>query len=296
MTFILLKKSKIFLKNKVLKSLSGKLAKMFLIKLGPAGIGSFKNIEETMLEYKKLGIKCAEIPFTYQAWLSNEQAKKVGIEAEKNNIELTIHAQYWINLNSEDPEKIKASMKRILDCCERAHYCKAKYVVFHAAFYMKKNPEEVYEIVKKKILEMQSVIKKNNWHVTLAPETTGKQSQFGTLKELIKLHKETGCFLCVDFAHIEARTGKEDYGQVLSELKENNIKKIHCHFSGIEYSAKGERRHVTTPSDKIKKLLTAIENSKIEANIINEAPNPVQDTIKSIKLCSKMNNFWHPQN
>ena len=259
-----------------------------MINLGPAGIGSFKNIEETMPKYRKLGIKCAEIPFTYQVWLSNEQAKKVGIEAEKNNVELTIHAQYWINLNSNEEKKVKDSMKRILDCCERAHYCKAKYVVFHAAYYMKKTPEEVYEIVKKRILEMQSIIKKNKWNVFLAPETTGKQSQFGTLKELIKLHKETGCFLCVDFAHIEARLGKEDYPEVLEELKQNKINNLHCHFSGIEYSVKGERRHVTTPSDKIKKLLTAIENSHLNVNIINEAPDPVEDTIKSLKIYHKL--------
>jgi deoxyribonuclease-4 len=255
-----------------------------MISLGPAGIGSFKDIEKTFLEYKKLGIKCAEIPFTYQAWLSNEQAEKVGLEAEKNGIELSIHAQYWINLNSEEEKKVKDSVKRILDCCERAHYCKAKYVVFHAAYYMKKTPEEVYEIVKKKILEMQEIIKKNKWHVSLAPETTGKRSQFGTLKELLKLAKETGCFFTVDFAHIEARQGKENYPEVLQELEENGIKKIHCHFSGIEYSEKGERRHVITPSDKIKKLLTAIEKSKIQANVINEAPSPVQDSIKSLKI------------
>jgi deoxyribonuclease-4 len=189
-----------------------------------------------------------------------------------------------VNLNSEDPEKIKASKKRILDCCERAHYCKAKYVIFHAAFYMKKTPEEVYEIVKKEILEMQDIIKKNNWHVVLCPETTGKKSQFGTLKELIKLHKETGCFFCVDFAHIEARNGKEDYDAVLEELKENKIDNLHCHFSGIEYSEKGERRHVTTPSDKIKKLLTAIEKSHLNVNVINESPNPLEDSKKSIKI------------
>ncbi len=259
------------------------------IKLGPAYIGGYKEAFDNLKEFHRLGFKFAGVPFTYGVWLSNEQAKEIGKLAEKLDIELAIHAPYYINLNSEEPKKIQASIKRILDSCERAHYLKAKYVVFHAAFYMKKKPEEVYEIVKEKILEMQKTIKKNNWNVVLAPETTGKKSQFGDLDELLKLHKETGCSFCVDFAHLEARNGKEDYSGVLEKLKKAGIRKLPvCHFSGIEYSAKGERKHVPTSSDKIKKLLTAIENSKIDANIMNESPDPLKDSIKSIKLLHQL--------
>jgi len=256
-----------------------------MIKLGPAYIGGYKEAPGNLGEFHKLGFKFAGVPFTYSVWLSNQQASEIGKIAEKLDIELSIHAPYYINLNSEEEKKVQASMKRILDSCERAHYLKAKNVVFHAAYYMKKTPEEVYDIVKKRILEMQAIIKKNSWNVELAPETTGKKSQFGTLQELIKLHKETSCSFCVDFAHLEARNGKENYSEVLEQLKKAGIKNLSvCHFSGIEYSEKGERRHVTTPSDKIKKLLTAIENSGISANIMNESPDPLKDSIKSLKL------------
>jgi deoxyribonuclease-4 len=258
------------------------------IKLGPAGIGGFKEAPAYLEEFSKLGISCAEIPFTYGIWLDNKQAEEIGKIAEKFKVQLSIHAPYYINLDSNDETKVKASMKRILDSCERAHYLKAKYVVFHAAFYGKDSPEKVYEVVKKRILEMQRIIKKNSWNVSLAPETTGKKSQFGTLKELLLLSKETGCFFTTDFAHLEAREGKENYLEVIKELQKNKIKTIHCHFSGIEYNEKGEKRHVTTEPDKIKKLLTLLKKSKIEATIINESHNPVEDTLKSIKILKSL--------
>lgn len=260
-----------------------------IVKLGPAGIGGFHEAPSYLEEYSHLGISCAEIPFTYGVWLDNKQAEEIGKIAEKQGIQISIHAPYYINLNSEEKVKIEASEKRILDCCERAHYLKAKYVVFHAAFYGKKNQKEVYNVVKKHILDMQKIIKKNNWHqVMLAPETTGKPSQFGTLKELLLLSKETGCFFTIDFAHLEARNGKENYKEVMDELKKAKIKKIHCHFSGIEYGEKGEKRHVVTGPDKLKRLLNLIKKSKIEASIINESPSPVEDSLKAIKILKSL--------
>jgi deoxyribonuclease IV len=262
--------------------------KMSEIRLGPAGIGGFHDAPAYLEEYSHLGISCAEIPFTYGVWLDNKQAEEIGKIAEKFNIQLSIHAPYYINLDSQEKAKVEASMKRILDSCEKAHFLKAKYVVFHAAFYGKKDPKEVYNIVKKHILEMQKIIKKNNWQVSLAPETTGKPSQFGTLKELLLLRKETGCFFCIDFAHLEARNGKENYKEVLEELKKNKIEKIHCHFSGIEYGEKGEKRHVVTEPDKLKRLLSLLKKSQIEATFINESPSPVEDSLKALKILKSL--------
>lgn len=255
------------------------------IKFGPAGIGGFKEAPDYLELYSQKGISCAEIPFTYGIWLDNKQCEELKKINEKFKIQLSIHAPYYINLNSDEPVKVKASEKRILDCCERTFHLGAKNVVFHPAFYGKKTPEEVFQVVKTSILKMQKVIKKNNWYqVALCPETTGKQSQFGSLKELLQLARETGCSFCIDFAHLEARNGKENYSEVIKELQKNDIKKIHCHFSGIEYGLKGEKRHVTTEPDKLKRLLTLLRKSELEASIINESPSPVEDSLKAIKI------------
>jgi len=254
-----------------------------MIRVGPTGIGGTAEAEDNLKEYKKFGFRAAEVLFTYGVYIkSNKDAKRIGNTAKRLGIMLSVHAPYYVNLASYDKKKIQASEKRILSCCEKAHYLGVKYVVFHAAFYGKRSGEETYEMVKKAIIEMQKIIKSKKWNVKLAPETTGKRSQFGSLDELLKLRKETGCYLCVDFAHLLARDGKINYDLVFKKLR--NLKHIHAHFSGIEFTAKGERRHLLTPIARIKELIKYIKKYKVDITIINESPDSVGDSVKTLKL------------
>jgi len=183
-------------------------------------------------------------------------------------------------------KKLRLQKKRILDSCERGHYLNAKYIVFHAAYYGKHSKEEGYDLVKKEIMEMQNKIKNNNNNVILAPETTGKPSQFGTMDELLRLSRETGCGFCVDFSHLLARDRKLDYDELFNKLKD--IKHLHCHFSGIEYGEKGEKRHVITPVDKIRELLKYVKKYNKDVTIINESPDPFGDCVKMKKVLNQL--------
>jgi deoxyribonuclease-4 len=150
--------------------------------------------------------------------------RAVGALAKEKGIVLSVHAPYYINLASDEKEKIVASKQRITDSCERAHALGAQNVVFHAGFYQKKTAAQTYRLIKKAIVEIQETISKNKWKVQLCPEITGKPSQFGSLEELLKLMKETGCGICVDFAHLYARQqGDIDY----QDLKKT-AEKISC--------------------------------------------------------------------
>lgn len=256
-----------------------------MIRFGPAGTGS--SSIDGLKSIAELGITAVEIEFTYGVRMSNEKAKKIGELAKKLKIELSVHGPYYINLASKEKEKISASKKRIIDSCERAHNLGAKYVVFHPAFYMGRSSEEVFEIVKKAIVEIQEVIKKKKWDVKLAPETTGKKSQFGTLDELLKLKKETGCHLCVDFAHLKARNnGRIDYKEVFDRL--DHLDHIHSHFSGIEFTEKGERKHLFTSRNDFLPLLKEIKKRMPDITIINESPDPVGDTLKAKKIFQEL--------
>ncbi|MCS7134317.1 MAG: TIM barrel protein [Candidatus Pacearchaeota archaeon] len=254
------------------------------IRFGPAGIGGFKEAIKNLEYFSKQGIKAAEIPFTYHVWMNNEQARIIGEKAKKFDVSLSVHAHYWINLLSKEKRKQEASIDRILQCCERANYLKAKYVVFHCGFYENKTEEEAYEIVKEKIIEMQETITQKSWQLVLAPETTGKITQFGSLQELLKLMKETKCFLTIDFSHIEAREGRKNYEEIFKKIKEEKLKNLHCHFSGIEYTSKGEKRHTTTKEKDWRELLLMFKKYKLNASIINESPTPLEDSIKGIKI------------
>lgn len=252
-----------------------------MIKIGPAGTGG-NSLEGVQLVHDK-GLDAVEIEFTYGVRMSNQTAKQIGDLAKKLKMTLSVHGPYYINLASEEKPKIGASIKRILMSCERAHYLNAKYVVFHAAFYGKRSKEQTYQMVKKAVLEMQKKIKQKKWNVFLAPETTGKASQFGDIDELLRLKKETKCYLTIDFAHIKARNnGKINYDELFKKIRP--LKHIHAHFSGIEWTEKGERRHKITEAKHIKELLSYIKKYKTDITIINESPDPVGDSLKTKRM------------
>jgi len=251
--------------------------------VGPAGIG---NGESVLPKLHELGLTAGEVEFVRQTYMSNKTAAKVGEIARENSIRLSVHASYYVNLNSSDKKKISASKKRILDACERGHFLGATHIVFHPAYYGKDDPETVYQRVKESVSEMLSEIKKNKWNVKLAPETTGKKSAFGSLDETLRLVKETKCSCCIDFAHLLARNSKIDYNEVASKIKK--LGHVHCHFSGIEYTEKGERRHILVKSWELKKLAEALKRKKITATIICESPDPVGDSLKIKKAFEKI--------
>lgn len=253
------------------------------IKLGPAGSGgnTLKGVEHV----KEIGLQAMEVEFVRGVHMSNELAKEVGKLAEKLKIELSVHAPYFINLNSAEKEKREASKKRIIVSCERASHLGAKIVVFHAGYYGKMSKEETFDNICEAIKDITSEIKKRGYDVKLAPETMGKVNVFGKVDEIKKLMRETGCKCCVDFAHIKALNhGKIDYNETLNKFSGD----LHCHFSGIEYGEKGEKNHKITPSEEIHELSKAVLKSGKRITIINESPNPVGDSIRTKKEFEKL--------
>jgi len=258
-----------------------------MIRFGPggtAGLGYFEGLNTI----SELNLGALEVEFTYGVRMGNDEAKNIGELAKKLNISLSIHAPYYINLNSAEKQKIGASRTRILQSVERGHYLNATNIVFHAGFYQKIPKKETYESIKEQILKIQDAVKEKKWTPKLAPETTGKGSQFGDLDELLDLRKATGCSLTVDFSHLKARNnGKIDYDEVFNKLKP--LKELHCHFSGIEWTEKGERRHLLTNEGDIKELLLFFKKYKKTAVIINESPDPIGDAHKMKKIWEKLN-------
>lgn len=257
------------------------------IYIGPAGTGG--SSAQGFINVKNAGMDAVEIEFTYSIWMTTKDAGKIRELNKKLGLKLSIHAPYYINLNSEDKRKILASKKRILGCCEIGNIVGAKYVIFHPGYYSGMSREQTYQNIKKQVLDMQKIIKRNKWHVILAPETTGKPSQFGDLEDLIRMKKETGCHLCIDFAHLKARyNGKMSYEEMAEAIKKANLGHLPCHFSGIEFTEKGERRHLITSEKEIKEFLRALKKHKVDCTIINESPDPLGDALKTKKILSNL--------
>ena len=244
-----------------------------MIRIGPAGSGGLGNLKGIQ-KVTRMKLDCMEVEFTYGVRMSLDEARTVGALAKEKGVLLSVHAPYYINLASDEKEKVVASKKRILDSCERADALGAKNVVFHAGFYQKKTGAQTYRLIKKAILEIQRKITRNRWKVKLCPKITGKPPQFGSLQELLKLKRDTGCGICVDFAHLYARQqGEIDYSQIIKKLP----KSFHAHFSGIAYGEKGERKHLNTTQKFFEPLAAALLKRNANVTLINESPQPHKD-------------------
>lgn len=263
------------------------------IKIGPAGLGPVKTAEKILQEYHKLGLRACEISFTYSVYINSEDAKKIRDIADKLGISLSIHAPYFVNLNSDDDKKLAATKQRILKCCERGHDLGAKNIVFHPGYYGKEytktkiSEEEkreieknTYEKIKEGVIEILEEIKGNKWDVNLCPETMGKINVFGSIEEISKLAKETGCAFCIDFAHILARDKSVNYEKIKELFPQKNW---HCHFSGIVYNEKGERHHINLEDKQWKELLNNLPKDK-NISIACESPDIVGDSVKGVRL------------
>lgn len=257
------------------------------------------GIIEGIKRVNELDLDCMELEFVNRIFLNNKTAKIVQLAAKENKVCLTCHAPYYINLNSQEDAKIRASKLRIINSAKIAYKAGAWSLCFHAGFYLKQNPEKVYQKIKQNIEYITKTLNNENIDIWLRPETTGKPTQWGTLKEILKLSQEFEKVMpCIDFSHLHAREGKintlTEFRNTLElvekYLGKDGLKNMHAHISGIEYNEKGEKRHL--PLDKsdfnYSSLLKSFKEFKVKGIIISESPLIEIDAIKMKKKYNKL--------
>ena len=260
---------------------------------GTAGIPASSKgpTEQGIADVKKLGLGAMELEFVHSINITKEKAPVIKKVAEENNIVLTCHAPYFINLNSLEKPKLKASIQRILNSARILNLCGGWSVCFHPGFYQKSAKEEAFERVRKAMKEISETINKENNQVWIRPETTGKETQFGNIDEILTLSSEFGNVMpCIDFAHFHARTnGKYNSYQEFSEILEKvektlgkkGLENMHIHITGIAYGEKGEKNHLNLEDSdlKYKDLLKALKDFNAKGVVISESPNIEEDAL-----------------
>lgn len=237
-----------------------------------------------------LGITAMELEWVQRVPMNPERMAEIRETAEERNMYLTVHAPYFVNLNAKDPEKLEASKRRILDCLAMAELAGAHSVCVHPAFYLGMDPKDAYENVKNATAEIMEKKHKMGIEVNLGFETMGKLTQFGTLEEVLKLSKEFGIYPTVDPAHMHARSNgewntekewNEMFDLYAKYLGKKSLKSVHMHYSGIEYTAKGERRHLPLKESDAnwKVFLKVLKERKIEGTVVCESPLLEEDTL-----------------
>ena len=203
----------------------------------------------------------------------------------KNDFYLSAHGSHYINLNANELEKQEQSLERILKAVEGLSKVGGRSLVFHPGFYMRDFKEDAYYTIRDNLLRLPLT------GVDYRLETTGKETQFGTLEELVSLCKEiSGCKLCIDFAHIHARSngklkGYNDFAKLLQyvsdELGKSALEDLHIHMGGVNYNEKGERNHLSLIQSDFNYVdcLKAIKDFNVKGCIIAEGPMVEKDAL-----------------
>jgi deoxyribonuclease-4 len=279
-------------------------------RFGPAGVPPL---------FRALGARIPDVPsllreenldaFEYQAvrWgqkpqMKQEDAESLGVEARKNDVLLSLHGSYYVNLCGKE-EVVEASKKRLVACATAANWMGAYVMVFHTGFYGRLDKRYAFRTcvnaLKDIVATMNSLGIRN---VKLGPETMGKVFQVGSLDEILTICEEVEqTQLVIDWSHMHARRqGRfrkvSDFRAVVEEVERRlgteTARTMHCHFSKIEYTDKGERRHHVLEDARygpdFKMLAEVIAEFNMRPVIICETPLLDVDAVKMRSMLRKI--------
>lgn len=245
--------------------------------------------EEGLDAFEYEAVRWGKIPQIKQA-----EAEKLGLEAKRNDVLLSVHGSYYINLAGAK-DVLEASKQRLIACAKAAEWMGAYVAVFHPGFYgkignagaFKKCVESLKDVVK--TMESQGIR-----NVKLGAETMGRHVQLGSLEEILNICAEVDrTQLVIDWSHLHARgmgrfRTKLDFRSVIEEV-ENKLgieaaRNMHCHFTKIEFTEKGEKRHHVLDEKKygpnFQLLAETISEFKLRPVVICETPMLDIDAMK----------------
>ena len=272
------------------------------LRFGTAGIPRKTNgdTSQGIKDVKSLGLESMEIEFVRGVYLKEDKTENVKKIAKENDIKLTCHAPYYINLNTTEPKKYHASINYIIKSAKILSLCGGWSVCFHAGYYMKQDPEKVYSKIKESVKEIVKIVREYDDKIWIRPEISGKKVQFGDLKETIKLSQDVEQVMpCIDFSHFFARdTGKHntlsEFKNILEEIEsklgKNALSNMHIHVSDIEYGDKGLENNLILNESKFnyKDLMKALKEFKVKGVLICESPNIEEDSLLMKKYYDKL--------
>ena len=242
-------------------------------------------------QVKALGLDAMELEFVHSVNVSEQLASEIKKLIKQQGTVLTCHGQYFVNLASDEPAKYNASISRIVSAAKRLYECGGYSATWHMGFYLGRPKDKVHELVVKGVKEVVKKLKDEGINIWIRPETTGKESQWGDLRETIKLSQEVEMVLpCVDFAHLHARyngknNSRDEFKDILAQVEtglgREALNNMHIQVCGIEYGPKGEKHHLNLEESDLKwrDLLQVWKEFKLKGVVITESPNIEGDAL-----------------
>ncbi len=217
--------------------------------------------------------------------IRQENAEKLGAAARENDVRLSLHGSYYINLSGKR-DVVEASKRRLIASATAADWMGAYVMVFHTGFYGRFEKDFAFKTCLDALKEVSAEMRSLGLGVKLGPETMGRKFQVGTLDEILTLNQEVeGTHLVVDWAHLHALhqgtlKKTEDFRAIAEKIEEKlgteAMRSMHCHFSKIEFTDQGEKRHHTLDEEKFgpdfRLLSEVIADFQMHPTMICESP------------------------
>jgi deoxyribonuclease-4 len=279
---------------------------MARVYIGPAGVpigarerkksaGTLDGIRYV----SEVGLNAMEVEFVQGVRMNREAAQEAGGLARELGVRLSVHAPYFINLCSEEAEKVEASIKRLQESLDRGEIMGATVVVFHPAYYGKLGPEGCYNAVKDAVLRVLDWMRESGiTYVRLGLEVMARKNQFGNLEETFRLVREVNnpqVVAVIDWGHVYARNGGSiDYRAVLNMWREYfGDQPMHTHFTCVKYKNGewvDEHEPMDTNNPPFEPLARELASEDIEITIINESPLLEKDALRMKDILIKYGN------
>lgn len=253
-----------------------------------------------VLHSADLGLTALELGWVRSVRVSEQTCANIRAAAQEKGVQISVHAPYFINLNADDVEWPK-SRQRLMDAAHYGHLAGATDIVFHPGSYFGAKPEQVLPLAIKRLAGCVEELRSAGNPVTLRPETMGKSAMLGSLEDVLQMSMEIqGVQPCLDFAHLHARPGDgsmnsyeewagvlEQYGKALGDAA---LGELHVHLSGIEYSPKGEKKHLALEDADLdlEALFMTLRDFKAKGRILCESPVLEDDALKMKQLWSEI--------
>jgi deoxyribonuclease-4 len=250
-----------------------------------------------IMRLNELGLDALELGWVRAVRVSEETCSAIRQAANQENVSISVHAPYYINLNAVEEEWVN-SRKRLMDAAIYGNLAGATDIIFHPGSYFGKPASEVLPNAIRRLQGCLEELRTAGNNVTLRPETMGKPAMLGSLEDALEMAKALpGVEPCIDFAHLHARPGDgsintyAEFSHILElygkSLGDQSLTHLHIHLSGIQYGEKGEKEHLPLKESDLNldSLFKSLAAFHCHGRILCESPIMEDDAMY-------MKNLW----
>ena len=261
-----------------------------MIRIGQAGIPlSCKGrTNKDGLVYTKeiLDLNAMEVQFVRGLYvMEDEEAQFMKEYSQENDVELHVHAPYYINL--ADDEEVELSFEKILFSARLADKMGAKTVIVHPGYYGDKSERKTLKKIVKNTKKLSSIFRKEKIKTKIGLETMGKQKVFGDLDEIIEVCSSVkGVVPIVDLGHVHARCNgclkkQDDFKEIFEKLKTLKLEHYIMHVTGVLYENGNEQYHLPIKKGDMPfaPLIEVILDNNYNVTLISESPLLEHDAV-----------------